>query len=160
MKENYKNSIYVDYTHLNSYNALLASTIESEYMRFEPSVRKGIQAFVRKYHPDYVSDNQRPDKEFWIHFYKTPSVLKLRDLRSQKIGKLTSICGTVTRTSEVRPELLFGTFLCLDCQTKIVDVEQRFKYTEVSLVHLQKLTTAHCVQESHLPKLQSLAVGC
>ena len=47
------------------------------------------------------------------------------------LGTLTALTGTVTRTSEVRPELLFGTFKCEDCGTIMKDVEQEFKYTEV-----------------------------
>lgn len=43
-----------------------------------------------------------------------------------------SVTGVVTRTSEVRPELLQGTFKCLDCGSVIKNVEQQFKYTEVS----------------------------
>jgi DNA replication licensing factor MCM6 len=39
--------------------------------------------------------------------------------------------GVVTRTSEVRPELLQGTFKCLDCGNVVKNVEQQFKYTEV-----------------------------
>jgi DNA replicative helicase MCM subunit Mcm2 (Cdc46/Mcm family) len=54
----------------------------------------------------------------------------IRDLRTEKIGQLVSISGTVTRTSEVRPELVFGTFVCQECRTSIRDVEQQFKYTE------------------------------
>lgn len=65
-----------------------------------------------------------------MHFYNLPDVLKLRDLKSAKIGKLTSFCGTVTRTTEVHPELLLGTFYCLDCQAKVVDVQQRFRFTQ------------------------------
>ncbi|KAJ3069042.1 MCM DNA helicase complex subunit mcm6, partial [Rhizoclosmatium hyalinum] len=48
----------------------------------------------------------------------------------EMVGTLTAISGTVTRTSEVRPELLFGTFKCEDCGAVIKDVEQEFKYTE------------------------------
>ena len=47
-----------------------------------------------------------------------------------RIGQLVSITGTVTRTSEVRPELISGTFTCNDCGTTVRDVEQQFKYTE------------------------------
>lgn len=50
----------------------------------------------------------------------------------ERIGQLMSISGTVTRTSEVRPELVSGTFTCETCRTTIYDVEQQFKYTEVS----------------------------
>jgi DNA replication licensing factor MCM6 len=53
-----------------------------------------------------------------------------------RIGQLNSISGTVTRTSEVRPELISGTFSCEMCQTTIRDVEQQFKYTEVSQLAL------------------------
>ena len=38
--------------------------------------------------------------------------------------------GTVTRTSEVRPELFTGCFRCLECGTLVRDVEQQFKFTE------------------------------
>jgi DNA replication licensing factor MCM6 len=48
-----------------------------------------------------------------------------------RIGHLMAISGTVTRTSEVRPELISGTFKCEQCGTTIRDVEQQFKYTEV-----------------------------
>jgi hypothetical protein len=52
-------------------------------------------------------------------------------MRTDKIGKLSSISGTVTRTSEVRPELIYGTFVCHECKGVVRDVEQQFKYTEV-----------------------------
>lgn len=57
-------------------------------------------------------------------------------MRTEKIGKLSAISGTVTRTSEVRPELVFGTFICLECKGLVKDVEQQFKYTEVSSLPL------------------------
>lgn len=41
-----------------------------------------------------------------------------------------SFSGTVTRTSEVRPELLFGAFTCGECGGDTTGVEQQFKYTE------------------------------
>ena len=47
------------------------------------------------------------------------------------VGQLISISGAVTRTSIVRPELLYGTFQCEDCKTILHDIEQQFKYTEV-----------------------------
>ena len=41
-----------------------------------------------------------------------------------------SISGTVTRTTEVRPELVRASFICLACNAEVKDVEQQFKYTE------------------------------
>ena len=48
-------------------------------------------------------------------------------------SQLVCISGTVTRTSQVRPLLLFGTFRCKDCDTIIRDVEQEFHYTQPSV---------------------------
>jgi DNA replication licensing factor MCM6 len=47
-----------------------------------------------------------------------------------KVGALSSFSGTVTRTSEVRPELLWGRFTCEECGTLSQPIEQQFKYTE------------------------------
>jgi DNA replication licensing factor MCM6 len=41
-----------------------------------------------------------------------------------------SIHGTVTRTTEVKPELLTGCFKCLECGLVNTNVEQQFKFTE------------------------------
>src|ERR1700733_4311107 len=41
-----------------------------------------------------------------------------------------AVSGTVTRTSEVRPELFVGAFRCEQCQGIVRNVEQQFKYTE------------------------------
>lgn len=41
-----------------------------------------------------------------------------------------TISGTVTRTSEVRPELFVGAFRCDMCLATVRNVEQQFKYTE------------------------------
>lgn len=42
-----------------------------------------------------------------------------------------SITAQVTRTHPVHPELVSGTFICLDCQTAVKNVLQQFKYTQV-----------------------------
>ncbi|KAK5121460.1 hypothetical protein LTR85_005293 [Meristemomyces frigidus] len=82
---------------------------------------------------DTINDktpNQQTDKIFALAFYNLPLVSRVRQLRTDNIGKLASISGTVTRTSEVRPELHLATFICEGCNTVIPDVEQIFKYSE------------------------------
>jgi DNA replication licensing factor MCM6 len=75
---------------------------------------------------------QQTDKLFSIAFYNLPLVSRLRSLRSRHIGQLVSFSGTVTRTSEVRPELSVGTFICDACKNVVPNVEQTFRYTEPS----------------------------
>ena len=74
--------------------------------------------------------NQQTDKLFTLAFYNLPLVSRVRQLRTAQIGKLLSISGTVTRTSEVRPELALATFTCAACRAVVANVEQTFRYTE------------------------------
>ena len=68
---------------------------------------------------------------------------RVRELTTAKIGTLLRITGQVVRTHPVHPELISGTFLCLDCRTVIKDVEQQFKYTQVCGLHVHSHTCAH-----------------
>ncbi|KAL1968020.1 hypothetical protein VTN77DRAFT_2437 [Rasamsonia byssochlamydoides] len=88
-----------------------------------PELAKSIRSRTR---------HQQTDKVFSLAFYNLPLVSRLRQLRTAHIGKLLSISGTVTRTSEIRPELSLGTFICEACKTPVANVEQTFKYTEPS----------------------------
>lgn len=44
-----------------------------------------------------------------------------------------TVSATVTRTSEVRPELVSGSFQCMDCRAIVKNVEQQFKFTEPNI---------------------------
>ncbi|KAG6017620.1 hypothetical protein E4U54_005725 [Claviceps lovelessii] len=76
------------------------------------------------------NEHQQTDKLFSIAFYNLPLVSRVRSLRAANIGQLLSISGTVTRTSEVRPELSLATFVCEACRAVVPNVEQIFRYTE------------------------------
>jgi DNA replication licensing factor MCM6 len=71
----------------------------------------------------------KDDKEYYVSFTDVPTRHKVRELITAKIGTLIRISGQVVRTHPVHPELVLGTFICLDCQTLIKDVEQQFKVT-------------------------------
>ncbi|KPV76994.1 uncharacterized protein RHOBADRAFT_24864, partial [Rhodotorula graminis WP1] len=132
-------TLYVDYQHLLDSHDLLARAITQQYYRFLPYLRRALQNLVKTYVPDYLYTNSHVAstaaaglsvRQFSIAFYNLPLVEGIRDMRTDKIGKLCALSGTVTRTSEVRPELTYGTFTCLVCHGTVRDVEQQFKYTE------------------------------
>lgn len=62
-------------------------------------------------------------------FYNNPYIHTLRDLKSDRINKLTTFVGIITRTSPVRPELYLATFECKECRTKICEVKQNNCFT-------------------------------
>ncbi|RKP38441.1 putative DNA unwinding-related protein [Dimargaris cristalligena] len=138
MKQDETHTLVVDFNHLLSANEDLAQALADQYYRFEPFLRKGVQNLVRKYVPSYTLTSNSASalghlRMFYVALTNLPSVSRIRELRTDKVGQLTSISGTVTRTSEVRPELIFGSFQCTMCQTMAYHVEQQFKYTEPSL---------------------------
>lgn len=77
--------------------------------------------------------DQVQNKLFCIAFYNYPEIDNIRDLKSNKISKLMALMGTITKATEVRPELLTGTFICVVCRAKVRDVEQQFRFTEPKL---------------------------
>ncbi|CAB4442016.1 unnamed protein product [Rhizophagus irregularis] len=71
--------------------------------------------------------------DYLVAFHSMPAIQHIREIKTERIGCLMSISGTVTRTSEVRPELLFGKFTCQECKIDVPNVEQQFRYTEPPL---------------------------
>ena len=51
-------------------------------------------------------------------------ITKIRELKTNIIGYLVAITGTITKSTEVRPELLVGTFECKLCGYIIRGIEQ------------------------------------
>ncbi|KAI9362463.1 MCM2/3/5 family-domain-containing protein [Zopfochytrium polystomum] len=131
-------TLFVDYEHAIQYHNPMAEAIREDYYRYDVYLKKAVQNLVRKYVPSYLNIRSSMDeesgviREFWVSWYNFPGFLRLRAVRMDLLGHLTAISGTVTRTSDIRPELLFGTFQCPDCGTIIKDVEQEFMYKEQS----------------------------
>ena len=129
MIKNDKTTVYINFDHIMDYDSELAEAIELEYYRFEPFLRKAIKDYVSLEHHDYVYDVDRGTREFFISIYNISRIDKIRNLKTDLIGKLIAINGTVTRSSEVRPELFLGTFSCEKCATIHSGVEQQCTYT-------------------------------
>ena len=140
MKNNEHRTMYVDMKHLFEYDTSyeLREPILNEFYRFEAYLNQSICEFMRKLYPDWAIDRQ-----FHVAFYNLPSTDKLRDLKTHKMGKLISICGTITRTTEVRPELTVGAFKCRMCNSLVKGVEQQFRYTEPKIC-----SNANCVNRT------------
>jgi DNA replication licensing factor MCM6 len=78
----------------------------------------------------HIQEQSLKKSYFQVAIYNLPQLGKIRDLRSIGLGRLSAIYGTVTRTTDAKPELIRGTFRCLECHAEVKNVEQQFKYTE------------------------------
>ncbi|XP_030842667.1 zygotic DNA replication licensing factor mcm6-B-like [Strongylocentrotus purpuratus] len=122
-----RNTLNVSYEDIQEYNQQLATTIQEEYYRVYSHLCRAVRNFARDH------TQVPPNKEFYIAFEDLPTRHKVREMTTAKIGTLIRISGQVVRTHPVHPELVSGTFVCLDCQTQIKDVEQQFKFTQPTI---------------------------
>ncbi|XP_033505526.1 DNA replication licensing factor MCM6 [Epinephelus lanceolatus] len=118
-----RNTLLVSFTDLEGFNQELATTIQEEYYRVYPFLCRAVRNFARDH------GNVPLTKEFYVALEDLPTRHKIRELSSMRIGTLVRISGQVVRTHPVHPELVSGTFLCMDCQAVIKDIPQQFKYS-------------------------------
>ncbi|XP_062260399.1 DNA replication licensing factor MCM6 [Platichthys flesus] len=118
-----RNTLLVSFTDLEGFNQELATTVQEEYYRVYPFLCRAVRNFARDH------GNVPLNKEFYVAIEDLPTRHKIRELTSMRIGTLVRISAQVVRTHPVHPELVSGTFICMDCQAVIKDVPQQFKYS-------------------------------
>jgi len=138
-----KRTLYVKMSHLEqlvadsvSYEpADLRNVIETKYLMVRDSLNAAVPQLLATLEDPDLQDKVRKAREtdelkFTASFFDLPTYCGLRELKTEKLGRLLTMCGTVTRTTEVKPELLVGTFQCNECMRVVSGVEQQFKVTE------------------------------
>ncbi|EGG12177.1 uncharacterized protein MELLADRAFT_115157 [Melampsora larici-populina 98AG31] len=98
-----------------------------EIPRVKDQTGVSLQEQMVKFVEDFVEDITEETRA------SAPSQSNYSHLLSTEISLANAIRDQYYRTSEVRPELIFGTFLCEECKTIVKDVEQQFRYTEPNI---------------------------
>ena len=140
----FSNTLFVNFQHLLKDDPELAEAIAGEFCRFESYLRLAVSGFVVHRHPAlnrYIergngSSNAPSDPlVFFVAFFNcNPAQMKsVRTLRTDLIGSLVSLQGTVTRTSDVRPELLVAAFRCDKCGLLADKIPQNYHFTRPTL---------------------------
>jgi len=138
-----RNTLVVDFSDVEKHDERLKNAIHEQIYRLYPFLCNAVKNFVKDNLNSGMSTESSsantekaqqipPNKDFYIAFENVSITSKLRELSTVKIGTLMSITAQVTRTHPVHPELVSGTFVCLDCQTVVKNVLQQFKYTQPS----------------------------
>ncbi|KAJ2898883.1 MCM DNA helicase complex subunit mcm6, partial [Coemansia aciculifera] len=114
----------VDFGHLMQYDERAAAALLENYLRLDAYLSQAAQRVVQR-----ATGGSDP-AVITVSVFGLPSVNRVRELRADKIGALACVGGTVTRTTEVRPELIAGVFRCQECGTATSPVAQQFRFTE------------------------------
>jgi DNA replication licensing factor MCM6 len=131
MREQEKVTMYIDFSHLASFpheDPEFMSNVVKHFYKNEPFLRKGLEKFMLKIAQGDASLLSK--SYFTLAIYNLPQSTKIRELRTLCLGRLMSVYGTVTRTTDAKPELILGSFQCNLCQSIVSNVEQQFKFTE------------------------------
>ena len=122
MRQHERSTLFVDYLHLQSHDTELADAIQEYFHLLEPELRQSVAKVMGEMFEGYAQE-----RDFYVSL---PHLIAIRDLRTERIAWLIAFSGTVTRTSDVKPELLAGAFQCEMCGTMSDFVRQQFKYTQ------------------------------
>jgi DNA replication licensing factor MCM6 len=125
----FSSTLFLDFKHVMQEDMELAEAIQSDFVRFDPFLRHAIQALVFQHNPQLDDDRQI----YFLAVHNLPAVLPVRELRTDRIGRLSAVSGTVTRTSHVRPELLVGSFRCNKCGLLAESIAQQYHFTRPTL---------------------------
>ena len=139
MMKNKRTTIYINYRDIVEYENPdqydMAEKIAENFYKYEPCLRKATHIFMMDLYKDFAKD-----KLFYLSFYNMYEIFPIRDLKANKISKLISMMGTITKTTEVRPELLVGHFKCDVCKNTVNPIEQQFRFTEPKYCENNKCT--------------------
>jgi len=137
-----KRTLYVKMSHLEEIDgdlvsfdpADLRSVIETKYIMVREALNAAVPQFLSKLEDPELQERVRKAREtdelkYVASFYDLPTYSGIRDMRTDKLGTMMTICGTVTRTTEMKPELLVGTYQCNECNREVTGVQQQFKVT-------------------------------
>ncbi|PFH37584.1 putative replication licensing factor [Besnoitia besnoiti] len=110
----------------------LAEHIRRNYIRIRGRLQESFQLLMEK----LAAQMNAPQFSYVLQVVGSQKyVYEIGSIRCNMLGSLLSIRGQVTRTTDVRPELLRAAFKCLECGSIEPDVEQQFKYTQPRQCH-------------------------
>ncbi|MBI2547177.1 MAG: minichromosome maintenance protein MCM [Candidatus Aenigmarchaeota archaeon] len=110
-----KRSLDIDFSLLEKFDVTIA-----DYLLENPNETIGVaQKALKQIDVGYLDDN------FRLRFFNLPPSkdIRIRNIRSEHIGKMIVIDGFVKRASEVRPEVSEAIFQCLDCGSNLTIIQ-------------------------------------
>lgn len=106
-----KTSVNIDFAMLDKFDPILADKLLNDPVEILKQARDAI----------FNMDMPEGSMHMEPRFFNLPSQsnLRIRNIRSEHMGKFISVEGVVRRATEVKPQILYGIFECQDCGAHI-----------------------------------------
>ncbi|KAI5171954.1 DNA replication licensing factor MCM6 [Nematocida sp. LUAm3] len=161
--EENRRAIPIYYQDIIGFNQELGIYIKRNYAHREAELAKALDLVKEKHHPGFQEKGVAGRKEsFFPCIYGLEVIYSVRDMKTNMLEQLVSFSGIVTRTSQVRPELLNGAFECGECRAITKNIPQERKYTQpaqcINPICMNRSKFKLVVEESHFCDWQKLRI--
>ncbi|KAI5188431.1 DNA replication licensing factor MCM6 [Nematocida sp. AWRm77] len=102
----------------------LAVLLKRKFGLVEKTLKKILNAVCAKHCPEFAGSRGENTDGFSPSLYGLDVVHSVRDLKTRLLGQLVSFSGIVTRSTQVKPELIVGSFECQECKAVVRGIEQ------------------------------------
>lgn len=129
--EENRRSLPIEYSDMFKYDQSFAVEAKRNFPEVETHLSQAIEIVVGKYCPEFKKKGIATRQEEFIPcVFGLDVVYSVRDLKTSLLRKLVSFSGIVTRSSQSKPELIEGTFECLECKAMIRGIVQERIYKQ------------------------------
>ncbi|KAI5161747.1 DNA replication licensing factor MCM6 [Nematocida ausubeli] len=161
--EENRRSIPIEYSDMFNHDQALAIEAKRNFPIIEKHLSKAIGILTAKYCPEFKRKGvSTREEEFIPCVYGLDVIYSVRDLKTGLLGQLVSFSGIVTRSSQSKPELLEGTFECLECKAMVRGVLQERMYRQplscINPMCLNRSKFRLCLDESKFSDYQRIRV--
>lgn len=74
--------------------------------------------------------------EVYFKDFSDAKAYSVRDIKADKIGKLVTVRGIVTKTTEVKPMIIVATYTCDECGSEVSQTVSKLNSNYVLIVFL------------------------
>ncbi|MFX1598747.1 MAG: hypothetical protein ACFFC5_06755, partial [Promethearchaeota archaeon] len=119
-------SLVIDFDDLLKFDPELAKNMLEKPEKHIEASSKAVKNIIEIDEKEYVERVEEKGDRFFARFKNLPTTnhISLRKLRAEHIGKFIMVDGILTRSSEVKPQIIEAAFQCQRCGRIIVRAQE------------------------------------
>lgn len=105
----------------------LQRAIRTRFLSVQGSLNAAAYCLMREVQETESHCSINDNKDIVVSFFGLPAEYEMQVLRSEGVGRLSVMKGSIIKTSEVQPELVVGSFRCGSCAKEVSSASESFR---------------------------------